>query len=211
VSVYTPAGVAAVVLTVSVELPPAVTDVGLSDADAPLGTPETVRLTVCALPEVTAVKMELEPELPCCTLTLAGLAAIEKSFGGWVTVSVTEVACVIEPSTPVTVSGYTPAAAVPALMLSVELPPAVTDVGLSDAVAPLGTPETVRLTVCALPEVTAVKMELEPEPELPCCTLTLAGPAAIEKSLTGSKSANGDKEGVLAQAVVVAVSIVVVS
>ncbi len=91
--------------TVSVELPPAVTDDGLSDAVAPLGTPERERLTVCALPEVTAVEMELVPEAPCCRLKLAGLAEIEKLFTvGLVTVSVTEAECVIEPSVPVTVS-----------------------------------------------------------------------------------------------------------
>jgi hypothetical protein len=100
-----------------------------------------------------------------------------------VTVRVTEVACVIEPSTPVTRSVYTPGAAVPALTVSAELPPAVTEVGLSDADAPLGIPETVRLTVCALPEVTAVEIELEPE--APCRMLTLLGLAAIEKSLGG--------------------------
>ena len=65
--------------TVSVELPPAVTDVG-SDAVAPLGTPERARLTDCALPEVTAVEIELLPETPCWRLKLVGLAEIEKLF-----------------------------------------------------------------------------------------------------------------------------------
>src|SRR5258708_19077718 len=64
-----------------------------------------------------------------------------------------EVACVAEVPVPVTVSEYVPGAAVPVFTLSVELPPAVTDVGLSDALAPLGRPVTERLTVCAFPEV----------------------------------------------------------
>ena len=66
--------------TVSVELPPAVTDVGLSDALAPLGAPVTERLTVPALPEVTAVEIELVPEALCWMIRLVGLAAIEKSL-----------------------------------------------------------------------------------------------------------------------------------
>src|SRR5882762_8397135 len=114
VSVYVPAA-AVPVLTVSVELPPAVTDVGLSEAVAPLGAPETERLTVSALPEVTAVEIVLVPEAPRTRLKLVGLAAIEKSFGGGglVTVSVTEVVCVAEVLVPVTVSVYVPATAVP--------------------------------------------------------------------------------------------------
>src|SRR2546426_1630824 len=86
------------VFTVSVELPPAVTDVGLSAAVAPLGTPVTERLTVCALPEVTAVEIVLVPEAPCTRLKLVGLAAIEKLFGGGGlhTGNVTEPVCVVQ-------------------------------------------------------------------------------------------------------------------
>src|SRR2546426_2753002 len=112
------------VFTVSVELPPAVTDVGLSAVVAPLGTPVTERLTVCALPEVTAVEIVLVPEAPCTRLNLVELAAIEKLLGG-LTVSVTEVACVAEVPVPVTVSVYVPAAAVPVFTVSVELPPEI--------------------------------------------------------------------------------------
>src|SRR3989440_479167 len=100
-----------------------------------------------------------------------------------VTVRVTEVVCVAEVPVPVTVSVYVPAAAVPVFTVSVELPPAVTDVGLSAAVAPLGTPVTERLTVCALPEVTAVEIVLVPE--APCTRLKLVGLAAIEKLFVG--------------------------
>src|SRR5258708_6642241 len=100
-----------------------------------------------------------------------------------VTVRVTEVVCVAEGPVPVTISVYVPAAAVPVFTLSVELPPAVTDVGLSDAVAPLGTPVTERLTVCPLPDVTAVEIVLVPE--APCKRLKLVGLAAIEKSFGG--------------------------
>ncbi len=59
-----------------------------------------MRLTVPALPEVTAVEIVLEP--PCWTVRLAGLAEIEKSDA--VKVSDTVAECVIVPSVPVTVS-----------------------------------------------------------------------------------------------------------
>ena len=58
---------------VNVEPPPAVTDVGTSVAVAPAGVPLTVRLTVPADPEVTAVPIVDEPDAPCVTLSDAGL------------------------------------------------------------------------------------------------------------------------------------------
>jgi len=64
-----------------------------------------VRLTVCALPLVTAVEMVELPPLFCCRLMELGLALIEKSFGGGaVTVNVTVAACVADGAVPVTVS-----------------------------------------------------------------------------------------------------------
>jgi hypothetical protein len=42
--------------TVRVEPLPAVTEVGLNDAVAPVGSPLTLRLTTWALPDVTAVE-----------------------------------------------------------------------------------------------------------------------------------------------------------
>ena len=72
-------------------------------------------------------------------------------------------------------------------MFKVELPPAVTDVGLNEAVAPPGTPETIRLIVPALPAVTAVEIVLEPFP--PCVTVTLVGDALMLKSSMTAKFA----------------------
>src|SRR6266849_6458189 len=168
VRVYVPA-TAVPALTDSVELPPVVTEVGLSEAVAPEGVPLTVSETVPALPLVTAVLMVELPLLPCSRLSEVGLALMEKSLPtGAVTVRLTVAECEAEPSVPVTVSVYVPAAAVPALTDSVELPPAVTEVGLSEAVAPEGVPLTASETVTALPLVTAVLMV-----ELPlvfCCS-----------------------------------------
>src|SRR5256714_14003104 len=77
---------------------------------------------------------------------------------GAVTVKLTEVLCVALVAAPVTVRVYVPGAAVPAPTVQVEFPPAVTEVGLSVAVAPAGVPLTGRLTVSAGPPVTPVEM-----------------------------------------------------
>lgn len=66
-------------LNVSVELWPAITEVGLNDADAPDGTPETPKFTNSALPATTAVEMVLIAVDPCSTLKAFGLAEMEKS------------------------------------------------------------------------------------------------------------------------------------
>ena len=78
---------------------------------------------------------------------------------------------------------YVPAAALPAPRVSVELPPAVTDAGPNDAVAPEGRPLALRVTVCAEPLVTAVAIV---EVALPFCVAeTALGLALIEKSFGG--------------------------
>src|SRR5438132_289336 len=67
------------------------------------------------------------------------------------------------------------------LNVRVELPPAVTDPGLNDAVVPAGTPVALRVTLSAEPLVTAVEMVDVALP--PCTAETLLGVALIEKSL----------------------------
>ncbi|MFB7445825.1 hypothetical protein ACFC01_47515 [Streptomyces mirabilis] len=80
VMLYVPAGVDEDVATVSVEEPPAVTEVGLKVVVAPLGSPEADRFTVCAAPEVTAVETVVVADEPAFTLDEAGLTAVEKSL-----------------------------------------------------------------------------------------------------------------------------------
>ncbi len=79
---------------------------GLSDAVAPAGVPDTERVIAWALPLVTAVEIVLLPPAPCARVRLDGLAEIEKSSGGGgaVTVRVTLVLCVADVPVPVTVS-----------------------------------------------------------------------------------------------------------
>ena len=76
-----------------------------------------------------------------------------------------------------------PAVAETVLTVSVEELPAVTEEGLSEAVAPEGAPLTDSATLCAEPEVTAVEMVLVTEAF--CTTLRLLGLAEMEKSLGG--------------------------
>src|SRR5689334_24084273 len=95
-------------------------------------------------------------------------------------VRVTEALCVADGEVPVTVRVYVPGAAVPALTLRVAPPPAVTEPGLIEAVAPAGAPPTARVTVSAEPLTTAVEMALLPFP--PAASERAAGFAEMEKS-----------------------------
>src|SRR5205814_696616 len=71
------------------------------------------------------------------------------------------------------------AAALRAFTFSVALVPAVTDVGVTEALAPLGVPDTLRLIVPPLP-TTVVEMVLQPL--APCTRLTQLGPPAVVKT-----------------------------
>jgi hypothetical protein len=96
-------GAAVPAFNVSVEELPAATEVGLKLALAPAGNPVALKATACVNPLVTAVEIVEVPLAPCRTLTLLGLALIEKSFGGVVTVRLTVVECVALAPVPVTV------------------------------------------------------------------------------------------------------------
>jgi len=183
VRAYVP-GTALPVMTSNLDVPPAVTDVGVKFAEAPGGRPLALKVTVCAAPLVTAVEIVEAALNPSTTLTLDGFALIEKSSAvADVTVSDTEVVCVALVPVPVTVIAYIPGAgAVPAPTdrVSVDELPAVTEVGLKLADTPNGKPLTLRLTDCAAPLVTAV--EIVEVPLDPCTTVSALGLAPIEKS-----------------------------
>jgi hypothetical protein len=80
-----------------------------------------------------------------------------------------------------------PGVADPALTVRVEPAPAVTDVGLSEAVGPAGETKADRLTVAAFPVVTAVEIALAPLP--PKLMLRLVGDAPMLKSFATTVSA----------------------
>jgi hypothetical protein len=73
-------GAAVPALRVNVELPPEVIDGGLRLAEAPDGTPDTPRLTVCGDPEIVAVLIVAVPVPFCAMVSEPGLADIEKSL-----------------------------------------------------------------------------------------------------------------------------------
>jgi len=166
---------------VSIAVPPARTALGFRLAAVSAGAPLTVSPTVSAAPLVTAVAMVDVPLPPWTMDRLAGFALIEKSFAtGAVIVNETVVECVALGPAPVIVTVYVPGVALPAPSVSVELPPALTDAGLNEAVAPEGKPLALNETVCAAPLVTAVAIV---EVALPFCVAETAfGFAVIEKS-----------------------------
>ncbi|HJQ02044.1 MAG TPA: hypothetical protein VJ851_10605 [Jatrophihabitans sp.] len=123
-----------------------------------------------------------DPDCPAVTDTDDGAALIEKSSTGTaLTVSDTETVWVADAPVPVTTNEYVPAVALESTVrVMVELPPAVTELGLNDAVTPEGKPLTLNATVCGLPPVTAVL--IVDEPDCPAVTDTADGAAPIEKS-----------------------------
>jgi len=104
---------------------------------------------VSVTPLMRAVEIVDVPVDPCWIETLVGFALMEKSFGGGgaVTVNETVVEWVALVPVPVTVTVYVPGVARPAPSVSVELAPAMTDVGSSEAVAPDVTPLVLSDTV----------------------------------------------------------------
>src|SRR5207253_2541169 len=152
-------------------------DVGVTEALAPLGVPDTLRLIVPPLP-TTVVEMVLEPLVPCTRLRLPGLAEIVKFGLGAVTVSCTVVGWVTDPSVPVTVSEIVRASWRAAVAFSVVVVPALMDVGVTEALAPLVVPGTGRLT---MPPRHSTSDDTLPKPLVPCTRLRLLGLAEIVK------------------------------
>jgi hypothetical protein len=169
-------------LTVIVDEPPVLTDVGLKLTVAPAGWPLALNEIVCAAPVSTAVPIVDVPFAPCATEMLLGDAVSAKSDGGAaVTVRLTVAERVAVCPLPVTVMVYVPGVVLaPALTVIVEELPAATVVGLKLIVTPDGCPLALSVTDCAAPDVTAVLTVDAPLP--PCCTLRSTGFAAIEKS-----------------------------
>jgi len=104
---------------------------------------------VSATPLTRVVEIVDVPVDPCWIERLVGFALMEKSLGGGgaVTVNETVVKWVALVPVPVTVTVYVPGVELPAPSVSVELAPAVTDVGSREAVAPAGTPVVLSDTV----------------------------------------------------------------
>ncbi len=139
--------------TVRVTVPEPVTVVLLNRACVPDPNPLKLRVTVPANPFNAVTVTVYEPWLPRATVRLAGVAEIEKSATAEeFTTSVTVAVWTVAPLVPVMVIVDVPTGVVPSVVtVKVEDPDVVTDVGLKVAVAPVGNPLAVKVTVPVKP------------------------------------------------------------
>ena len=126
-------------------------------------------------PEIAVVIVDL-PELPRATLSDVGEALMVKFGFVPVTVSDTVVVATVVPEVPVTVIVYVPTAVdAPTVIVMVELPALVIEVGLKPTVTPDGCPDADKEIAPLKPPVTVLVMvEVA---ALPCTTVTELGEA----------------------------------
>ncbi len=182
VMLVVPVGVVDDVVTVMVELCPALTVCGLNDTRAPVGIPVALSATDWVDPLVTAVPMVDVAGEPAITVAELGVAEMEKSFGGGgLTVREKLVEWVADVPVPVTVMLVVPVGVVDDVVtVMVELCPALTVCGLNDTRAPVGIPVALSATDWVDPLVTAVPMvDVAGEPAV---TVAELGLAEMEKS-----------------------------
>jgi hypothetical protein len=179
------AGVAAdVALNVSVLEAAAVVAVvvaGLNEAVTPLGSPLIVSATALLKPLVGVTVMVSAAVAPWTTLTVGAEALTKKPAGG-VTVRVIATVALRVPDLPVTVTAVVPIAAL-ALAVKVSVLAVVALAGLNDAVTPLGSAETVRLTAPVNPYLGAMVMVFAAVD--PWATLTVEAEEVNEKLAGG--------------------------
>lgn len=126
-------------------------------------------------PEIVVVIVEL-PELPRATLIVVGDALMVKLGFVPVTVRETVVVSVMLPEIPVTVMVYVPMAVDEAtVIVMVEVPGPVIEVGLKPTLTPVGWPVADSEMTPLKPPVTVLVMV--DIPELPCATVTEDGEA----------------------------------
>jgi hypothetical protein len=147
VTVIVKAPVVAVLLAVSVSTLELVEDVGLNEAVTPLGIPAAVNATLPVNPPMSVTLMVSVPLLPCVTDNEEAEALRLKPV---VTLALTVRAMVVVafvlPLVPVIVTVDEPVVAV-LLAVSVSKLELVEDVGLNEAVTPLGRPLAVNVTL----------------------------------------------------------------
>jgi len=171
--------VAAVLLAVNVNVLVAVVPLGLKDAVTPLGRPVADKLTLPLNPFCGVTVIVLAPLVPCAIVTLFGDAESEKfATGTGFTVRETVVLFDKLPEVPVRFTVTAPVAAV-LLAVSVKVLVVVVELGLKDAVTPLGNPVADKLTLPLKPfwGVTVIVLV----PLAPCAIVTLVGEAESEK------------------------------
>ncbi len=140
-SALVPPGVAADVVTVSVELLPE--GFGENSAVAPAGSPLTLRFTSDVNPPLGLMDTAYVVDCPGPMLRVAGATASAKS--GALTVRLTVAVRVVEPLTPVMVRTLVPEG-VPAPVVTCSVDVLEAGLGVNCAVAPAGNPLTLKLT-----------------------------------------------------------------
>jgi hypothetical protein len=137
----------AVLLAVSVSTLELVDDVGLNEAITPLGSPVAVNDTLPVNPPTSATVMVSVPVLPCATDREVGEGvSVKPGVVEALTVRVMVVVAVRVPEVPLMVTVAAPTVAV-LLAVSVSTLELVDDVGLNEAVTPLGRPDAVNVTL----------------------------------------------------------------
>lgn len=183
VMVCVPVAARVVVLSVRVDVPVPVMDVGLKVAVTPDGTPLADRVTAESKPPETVLVIVEVPELPLTTVSVLGDALRAKlALAEAVTVSVTVAVCVTPPPVPVTVIVYVPVATVEAtaiVMVELPEPGAATEVGLNVTVTPVGWPAADKAIAESKPPETAVV--IVDVPLLPSATEAEVGEAEMVK------------------------------
>jgi len=150
--------VVAVELAVSVSTLEVAEEVGLNEAVTPLGRPDAVNVTLPVNPPVSVTVMELVPLLPWVIDKLDGEAAsVNPAVCLALTVSAMVVVAVVLPEVPVTVTVTGPVVAVE-LAVSVRTLELAEEVGLNEAVTPLGRPDAVNVTLPVNPSTSPTVM-----------------------------------------------------
>jgi len=138
--------VVAVLLAVSVRTLELVDEVGLNEAVTPLGMPVAAKETLPVNPFTSFTVMVSVPLLPWVTDSVEPEGVSVKPAPEPVTERVKVVVAVVLPEVPVTVTVKAPVVAV-LLAVSVSTLELVDEVGLNDAVTPLGRPDSVNETL----------------------------------------------------------------
>jgi hypothetical protein len=163
--------VVAELLAVSVNVLEIAVEVGLNDAVTPFGRPDADKLTLLLKPFCGLTVIVLVALAPCRTVRLLGDTERVK-FGGPVTVRVIVVVFVKLPDVPLMVT-VTVLEVAELSAVSVSVLVEVVELGLNDALTPVGRPDADKMTLLLKPfdGVTVIVVA----PGFPCETLTLLG------------------------------------
>ena len=155
-------GVDVDVVTVIVELPEPVTEVGLKLELAPDGRPDAPKVTMPLKPFCGVTVIVLVPLAPRVTVRLLGDAErLKFDWAAAFTVRLTVVVCVKLPDVPVTVTVAAPVVAVP-FAVSVKMLEEVAGFVPNVAVTPFGTPVADKVTLPEKPFDGVMAMVLVP-------------------------------------------------